>query len=166
MRETPSPTDKTGMPNSPKLLYQPERRQAISVPGAGYSRTIGVYLVGEVSVLDVPVGLAQHRRLDKVDGPRRRALVQVLVVLVDLLPGLRRLLEPQARALCREKVAVREARRRAPQRRRAERAETRVAARRHLRHLRPRGWRVHALAAANVHDGEAGARVREAVEHV
>jgi hypothetical protein len=50
-------------------------------------------------VIDVPVRLAEHRRLNKVDRPRRRALVQVLVVLVDLLPGLRRLLEPQARAL-------------------------------------------------------------------
>jgi hypothetical protein len=50
-------------------------------------------------VIDVPVRLAEHRRLNKIDRPRRRALVQVLVVLVDLLPGLRRLLEPQARAL-------------------------------------------------------------------
>ena len=50
-------------------------------------------------MLDVPVRLAQHWWLNEVDSPRGRAPVQVLVVLVDLLPGLRRLLEPQARAL-------------------------------------------------------------------
>ena len=53
-------------------LRQAIAYQRISVPGTGYSRAVGVYHVGEVPVLDVPVRLAQHRRLHEVDRPPER----------------------------------------------------------------------------------------------